>query len=258
MFPFLALYVLALAGLSAAAAVPSLGFLSPLSLAVLLFGSIGLWRMENRPFRELGFPKSARWPLQLLISFGVGIVIVLVLVGILLLTGLVDVEPKESAEISIRQIVQFALIVPALIAASEEIVFRGCYFRVIGRRYILMVGILASATLWAFTHVPAMAGDGVSPLGIVFGMATFISWGTALSLSFLIYGRSLWVPIGLHYGYNLAFSLLGALFLTDVLGAPLLTGSSGWVPETGVIGFVAWAGLALLALWLARRRSVLS
>ena len=44
------------------------------------------------------------------------------------------------------------------------------------------------------------------------------------------------MPIGIHYGYNLAFRAFGALFSAEISGPPYLAGASGWFPETGIIG----------------------
>jgi hypothetical protein len=58
----------------------------------------------------------------------------------------------------------------------------------------------------------------------------------------------LWLAIGLHYGYNLGFSALGALFSTELLVSPLLAGYPGWMPETGLLGAAAFLALAA-AYW---------
>lgn len=255
MIRYLALYVIAFAGSVAGTYVPTLSFLSPLSLAVLLFGAIGLWLFDKRPFRDLGFPKSARWPHQLGLSIATGLAIVILFVVILVVSGEVTISPGQPLGGRLPQLVFFTFVFTALIAASEEIIFRGSYFQVIRGRYTLLIGAFTSALLWAIFHLPAMVGHGVPGAPIVLGMVTFTAFGLVLVLSSLIAGGSLWVPIGIHYGYNLGYSILGAIFSLEIVGAPILTGSSGWVPETGLIGVFVWVALALLLLAQFRKRT---
>lgn len=257
MMRYLGLYVVAFAGLLAGTYVPDLSILTPLSTAVLLFGAIGLWLLDKRPFRDLGFPKRSRWLTQLVVSIAVGLALAILFAVILVVSGQATVSPGQPIGGRLPQLLFSTFVFTALIAASEEILFRGCYFQVIRGRYTLFIGSIFSALLWAISHIPAMAGDGVPGALILLGMVTFTAFGVALSLSSVVAGGSLWVPIGLHYGYNLGSSSLGAMFSLEIVGAPVITGSSGWVPETGLLGAAVGMVIALILLMQEKRRMAL-
>jgi membrane protease YdiL (CAAX protease family) len=245
---YLALYAVALTVLVAGAAVPALAFFTPFGLGILFLGALTLWRLDGRLFADIGFPDAARWPWQLGAGVAAGLLLTALLTAALVLTGLATLGPGRAAGANLQPLILFAFVWPALIAASEEIVFRGCYYQVIYERFNLFAGAAVSAALWAAFHLPALASDGVPPLLMALGLLSFVAFGSGLSLAFVLAGASLWLPIGIHYGYNLGFSLIGALFTVEIADAPVLTGAAGWVPETGIVGVI---GLALFAAVMA-------
>jgi hypothetical protein len=99
-----------------------------------------------------------------------------------------------------------------------------------------------------------MVGDHVPGALVVLGMGSFTAFGIGLALASVIVGGTLWVAMGIHYGYNLGSSLLGATFSLEIAGDPVVIGSSDWVPETGLIGVAVWTAFALLLLALYRER----
>jgi membrane protease YdiL (CAAX protease family) len=145
----------------------------------------------------------------------------------------------------------------AAAAVTEELVFRGILFRIVEQRIgtwlaLTLTGLLfgllhlfnAHATLWGALAIAVEAG----------GMLAAAYAAT----------RNLWVPIGLHFGWNFAE---GGIFGTSVSGTDspegLLRGAvsgpealsgGGFGPEASVYSLAA--GLAVTAgfLWLARRR----
>lgn len=251
---YLIVYLFALAGLSVAARLPVLTVLTPLSMTLLLAGAIIFWLLQEHPFRALGFPRTVSWLKQLAASTVAGIAIALLFAAILIGSGLVTINPGISSGIDPLPLLIFTVVWTALIAVSEELIFRGVYFQKFRERYSIMVAALLSAALWSIFHLPSMAADGLPTADMLFGFLTFVAFGVALALSAQLGGGSLWVPIGIHYGYNFGFSLLGAMLSFENSGPPLLTGSPGWVPETGLIGLIVWSILALGIFGLCRRR----
>ena len=98
-----------------------------------------------------------------------------------------------------------------------------------------------------------MAADNTLAYQLAIGLLTFTAFGTALALAAVLAGGSLWVPIGVHYGYNLAFSTLGVFFSPEISGAPFLTGAPGWFPETGILGLIVWSLIAAILFVRTRR-----
>jgi membrane protease YdiL (CAAX protease family) len=252
---YLGLYIVALAGSIAGANLSGLSFLTPLSLAILLFGTLGLWRLDNRPFRALGFPKAARWPLQLVLSALAGIGMVLLFLAIILVTNSATITAKGEINGSLPPLIFRTFVWTALIAASEELIYRGVYFQVLSGRATVAIGAISSAALWAVSHLPGMAADDVLIYQMILGMLTFTAFGIALAFATVLAGSSLWVPIGIHYGYNMAFSTFGALFSAELTGPPYLTGAPGWSPETGIVGVGVWTIVAAILFAQFKRRA---
>jgi hypothetical protein len=115
---------------------------------------------------------------------------------------------------------------------GEEIMFRGYGFQVLLTETGIFATILPVSLLFSLMHG---LNPGIHPLGFV---NTFL-WGVLLSFSFLRSG-DLWLPIGLHYGWNLALPLLGAnlsgIFQAGI-GVPYtLNWNAGWLWSGGEYG----------------------
>lgn len=249
----LILYAIALTSVSLGSFREELAWLVPMASAALYLGLIIIWRAEGHPFRALGFPQNSSWSRQLAVTVGIGILIPFLLLMVLHFAGFVEMALETGIHRpNLWQILR-TILVPMLIVCSEEIAFRGYYLQRLSRRYGVIVGAIGSAVLWSIMHVPGMASDGGPSYSIAMGILTFISWGVALSCVFEICGASLWAPIGVHYGYNLGFSVMGLAVATDPIGPPVMIGYSRWIPETGLIGLIFWTAIALLGTWQASR-----
>ncbi|MEU4449363.1 CPBP family intramembrane glutamic endopeptidase [Actinosynnema sp. NPDC050801] len=139
----------------------------------------------------------------------------------------------------------------------EELIFRGILFRIVEQR----VGTWASLAL----------------TGLLFGAAhlfnSHATWWTAVAIAveagFMLAAayaatRNLWVPIGVHFGWNFA---QGGVFSTSVSGGdapqglldgvtsgPLLLSGGEFGPEASAYSVLAGVVVTAGFLWLARRR----
>jgi uncharacterized protein len=97
----------------------------------------------------------------------------------------------------------FAFVAAALLfgAAGEEMLFHGYAFQLLARRSafatILPVGVVFGLAHLGNQNATAMGAMNTVAWGILLGFAW---WRT----------QSLWLPIGLHFGWNVALPLLGA------------------------------------------------
>ena len=176
-----------------------------------------------------------------------GVAIVLLFVLLFSLSGLVAIDWRlEPASIQASLFVN-TFIYTALIATSEEAILRGIFLQIFLACKRMVQAAVFWALLWAVFHLPSQAGDQEPLWGMALGLTSFIAAGTLLGL--VAAGSSfLWIPIGLHYGYNLGFSLLRAAYTLEVTGPPFLTGVAGWISETGLIGAGVWTIVALI-IW---------
>lgn len=123
-------------------------------------------------------------------------------------------------------------------AVCEEIVFRGIVFRLIEQRHSTRVALIVSALLFGGLHL-------VNPGATIWGaLAIAVEAGLMLGAAYTV-SRSLWLPIGLHFGWNMAEGGLfgvtvsgsqnqGGLLHTVLSGPSALTGG-GFGPEASVM-----------------------
>ncbi len=151
-----------------------------------------------------------------------------------------------------------AALIGLAIATSEEIVFRGFLFRVVRDVGGTWTAVVVSAVVFGALHA---FNPGASPVSTV---AIALEAGVLLALAYAATDR-LWLPIGIHFGWNFAE---GPIFGTSVSGGAsahgllrgelhgpsALTGGA-FGPEASIVAvaicLAAAAGLALLA---GRRR----
>ena len=132
-------------------------------------------------------------------GFAAGAAIAIVIVPVA--TGFAKFESAPSVEHRWASIF-FIAIVLLFGAAGEEMLFRGYAFQLLIRSLGSWATILPAAVLFGLAH---MGNDNANLLGIL----NTILWGMLLGFAY-VRTRALWLPIGLHYGWNLALPLLGA------------------------------------------------
>lgn len=86
-------------------------------------------------------------------------------------------------------------------AAGEELMFRGYAFQLLLRRLGPALTIIPFAALFAAAHADNPHADWPA-------LAATLLWGVVLGYAFHR-SRSLWLPIGIHFGWNWALPLLG-------------------------------------------------
>ncbi|MFI2612774.1 lysostaphin resistance A-like protein [Kitasatospora sp. NPDC018619] len=142
-------------------------------------------------------------------------------------------------------------------AVTEELMFRGLLFRLLERGLGTYLALALSAAVFGAAH---LLNKDATALGAV---AVAIEAGGMLAAAYAA-TRRLWLPIGLHFGWNFAES---GIFGTEVSGnggthglldastsgAELVTGG-GFGPEASVYAVLIGAVLMAAFLHLARRR----
>ena len=152
------------------------------------------------------------------------------------------------------------LLAPTLMALgaglSEELLIRGFVLGLIERWAGSLVALALSAMLFGGLHFDN-AGAGLWPV-----VALMLGPGFALGAAYLATGR-LWLPIGLHFGWN--FGQSGLFGMLDsgtsfpsvldarVSGPSWLTGDA-FGPEASLPGLAVWLLLGVFLLTRAHRR----
>ena len=142
-------------------------------------------------------------------------------------------------------------------AVSEELLFRGILFRIIEERAGSWIALALSGLLFGLLHL-------ANPDATLWGaIAIAIEAGGMLAAAYVA-TRKLWLPIGLHFGWNFAES---GIFSTGISGAhthqglldstlsgPQLITGGDFGPEGSVYSVVWGVLLTVVFMWLAHRR----
>lgn len=148
----------------------------------------------------------------------------------------------------------------AAVAVTEELLFRGVLFRIAEERVGTWAALVATSALFGLSH---LLNENATLWGAT---AIAIEAGGMLTAAYIA-TRSLWLPIGLHFGWNFAAS---GIFSTEVSGngatrgllesstsgSTLVTGGS-FGPEGSVFAVLFCVLVTAGLLWLAHRRGQL-
>jgi membrane protease YdiL (CAAX protease family) len=142
-------------------------------------------------------------------------------------------------------------------AVTEELLFRGILFRIVEGRLGTWGALTLTSVLFGASHLfnPHATLWGAIAIAIEAGGMLGAAWAAT---------RSLWLPIGLHFGWNYAE---GAIFGTQVSGSntpegllhsatsgPALVSGGEFGPEASIYAVLAGTIATIVFMWLARRR----
>jgi len=223
------------------------GLVVPFALAVFL---LWLWVRfyERRPFVTVGFALPGALT-RYLTGLVIGLVMISSLVGLMALAGGIEIGPPAEYPVGSAALgaVLSLLLCYVVQGGAEEIVFRGWFMQVVGRRYKPIVGVIASIVVFGAAHAPT------TPLSIF----NLILFGLFLAVWALRDG-SIWAICGWHSAWNWSLSNVfgltvtrtepigGVVFNLRATGADWLTGGE-YGPEASLMCTVVSAiGLAVL------------
>jgi uncharacterized protein len=143
----------------------------------------------------------------------------------------------------------------AAAAVSEEIVFRGGVFRVIDARFGTTVALVVSALLFGALHAANRGATVQSSIAIALEAGVILAAAYAMA-------RSLWLPIGVHFGWNFTEGgIFGAsvsgghstgLLSFPLQGPPLYTGGA-FGPEASIVAVIVCLAASSVLVWWSIR-----
>jgi len=145
----------------------------------------------------------------------------------------------------------------AAAAVTEELLFRGVLFRIIEERTGTWIALLLTGAAFGLMHL-------VNPDASLWGaVAIAIEAGFMLAACYAA-TRNLWVPIGLHFGWNFALGgISGAVvsgngqskgLLDATTSGPAVLSGGDFGPEGSLYTVAAGVLLTVVFMGLARRR----
>lgn len=266
-----------------------LAFSLPIAIALLFLGSAGLkplqtslllnslisflgvissvWLarrvLDRRSFTSLGLVLNSAAAKDLAIGIGIAAVMMGAILALELIAGWTRFEGWAWQALPLGQVVVDLLVALAVFIAvgfQEEILSRGYHLQNIREGTSLFWGILLSSAIFAVLHIGNPNSVWYTTLLGLFAAGLFLAFGWLRS-------GALWLPIGLHIGWNLfegpvfGFPVsgldTGRLLLHTVTGPTLWTGGD-FGPEAGLIILPAMAlGTGLIWAYTRRRASAL-
>jgi len=240
-----------------------LGWLLPVALlGVLPAGVLWLWRREGKAFTDLGLRQWRERKKDFLWGTLVGLIVPQLATVLLIALGFVTASGAEwpaSLVVGVLGGIALGLAKTAILVFVEELVFRGFYIQILGTK--LRWSVLISSILFGALHIPTMVKSGLEAMPLLIGVSSFSLLGFALGLSYVGTGKSLILPLGLHFGYNLGYSSL--VFVLAAMsrqalaivytGPGWLVGQSPWTPESGLLGILVTLALVGVVLVLVCR-----
>ena len=211
-----------------------------LNLAVIT-GSVYVARrwLDKRSFESLGFKLNQQALVDILAGVGITFVqmgfIYVVMLGLGWLTFSGFAWQFDSINVVITNVATF-LVVFIFVGWNEELLSRGYHLQTIASGINLFWGVVISSAVFGLLHLGNPNATWVSAAGIFFA-GIYLAFGYTRT-------KQLWLPIGLHIGWNFfegvgfGFPVSGLdiypLLRIDVTGPVLWTGGA-FGPEAGLI-----------------------
>ncbi len=214
-----------------------------------LFANLLTMRIfDRRPLTDIGLRISGasgrNFGLGLLL--GGGAAALMLLAPLLAGTGHIITKPASGFTWWSLGFYMVALLVAAI---GEEMIFRGYAFQLLVEKIGPFATVLPVAVLFGLAH-------GSNPYASTLGIFNTILWGILLGYAFLR-SHDLWLPIGLHYGWNAVLPLFGVnlsgltievtryLYRWDL--TPLWSGGN-YGPEGGLLATIFAVGLFVVLM----------
>ena len=250
MMALLAYYALLIAGLAAMLA-PNLGWLALATYYVWMpLGALGVWALNGERLRDLGVRLDRRSARHLALGAAGGASAAGVIALILIITGW-----ASGGELSwtARQIAIGLIVQQAVVAAIEELAFRGVMQPTLSAAWGRWRGLAATAILFGLFHLPNIIYQEVPRALIPTTVVSLTIMGIAFGLAAYGTRGQLALPTGLHFGWNVIAYGFEDGIAPVFTGPQWITGAREWFPESGLLGL---AGLAVLSAIIYRALAV--
>ncbi len=168
--------------------------------AAFTANALSIRTFERLPVMAVGLGWHACSRRNLGIGIGLGVLAASLVTFVPLLLGFAQFEPDPANPGGLDAFV-FVSVLLLFGAIGEELLFRGYGFQILVRLVGPVGSLFVTAALFGYVH---MQNLNATPLGI----ANTAGFGVVLGYAFLRTGE-LWLPIGIHFGWNWILPLAG-------------------------------------------------
>jgi len=216
--------------------------------------------LDRRSITSLGTGLNRWTALDLGIGFGIALVMMATVFLLQLALDWITFEgfawqSDSIVDVLVNVVLFFVIFV--LVGWNEELLSRGYHLQTLASGLNLAWGVMLSSAIFGILHIFNPGANWVSSLGIFFA-------GLFLALGYLR-TRQLWLPIGLHLGWNFCEGVLFGFPVSGLDIYPLIritvTGPELWTggrfgPEAGLIMLPALAlGSLLIFVYTLSRQN---
>lgn len=209
-------------------------------------------------YKKVEKRKISEWDVKFFLKeslFGFVLAISTVLVLVLLCAAFIEVEIIYTG-FSVQFIVGLFLILS--LAILEEVFFRAIIYRIVKEKWGLNWALILSSLLFGLMHI---TNDNMSLQSLI----SIIAGGLLLGILYS-YRERIWLPISVHYGWNLAQVVLGinlsgtdsfsesSLFNTNMNGPTVITGGEFGIENSIIAIFLVSILFSIYYLLTKRRR----
>jgi membrane protease YdiL (CAAX protease family) len=167
--------------------------------AAALANAVTVRIYERGRLADVGLGWLKRSPLEFLWGVALGALAPIIILGDAWAAGAARFEATSPVEHRAATIA-FVSVLLLFSAAGEELLFRGYAFQLMIRTMGAYATILPMAVLFGFMH---LSNPNVTRTALL----NTVLWGILLGWAYLR-TQALWLPLGLHFGWNLALALL--------------------------------------------------
>ena len=155
---------------------------------------------DQRSLEDIGLRLNRRslYNLGIGLALGGGTAALMLLAPLVAGSGHLVARPQVQTDYFSLLFYLFALFVAA---TGEELIFRGYAFQLLVQHLGPFATILPVSVIFGFLH-------STNPNSTRLGVANTMLWGVLIGIAFLR-SRDLWLPIGLHFGWNAVLPLFG-------------------------------------------------
>ncbi|MDH7486940.1 MAG: CPBP family intramembrane metalloprotease [Anaerolineae bacterium] len=226
-------------------------------LAVLLVTALARRFLDRRPFLDLGLRLPRGWWADLLFGTALGGLLMAAIAFVEWAAGWLEFGGFAWQAMGWGQLalsLTTAFFVYGVVGINEELMMRGYVLQNLAEGLNMAWAVVISSAVFGLLHLGNPYASWISTANIAVA-------GVFLAAGYLV-TRSLWLPIGLHFGWNFfqgtvfGFPVSGTdgfhLIRQTVAGPAWITGGP-FGPEAGITGLVAMAvGTALTWLYGTR------